>query len=250
LWPAAARAVSSSSVGLRIGSILSAMMSLACAGHAGSGANGIDSSIADETRAQAVDAAPFDSVADAPPELSMDGKADVDPCVRVCPSAEPAEGDACDDGPPCEYGDDPQIECNRVYACLSGRFSRFQPAFVSVCPSVLAPGCPPTRGSVAVGRACDTVDLRCPYADGECDCVSQGSDGGAFWLCFFPHNSSVLNDASCPLPRPNLGAACSLPPNAICQYEPICVYQACSPCGKWVNGGVARGLIHLPDAGH
>lgn len=174
-------------------------------------------------------------------------------CPAACPLTEPAEGDPCDLWEQCEYGEDPLLECNRVYFCSLGVFQKWKFNDASVCVPGLASGCPATRASVTVGGACRSEGLRCAYMEGECDCA-QG-----LWHCF-PDNPQ-LGVAHCTFPRPRLSTACS-PQSDRCEYEPICQAEACSACGKWemvpfacstappmTDGGTLPDAAPAPDGG-
>ena len=212
---------------------LMTLVALAGGGSARAAMNGLDGSLVSDTGA-AVDAA-SDVVGD-----SLDAGTDADACAKTCPAAEPAVGDHCDFPVECEYGNDPRVECNRLYTCSSGHFQILQEDDAG-CPTVLAAGCPPTRASLTAGAACTPMGLQCTYVEGECQCEMSAADGGSAWFCL-PENSLVGSDAVCPVPRPRLGTPCSL--QSACSYESNCTFQSCNPCGGWVLDYVPCG--HAP----
>jgi MYXO-CTERM domain-containing protein len=211
---------------------------------------GSDASIPTDAAEAGGDAAPdavLDATLDGTPEAGPDSGA----CRMACPATEPAEGDPCTDQGPCEYGDDPSIDCNRVYWCdRSGHFQRGAPYSDASCPSMLAPGCPPDRASVTPGETCAGPEtFRCPYADGECDCDPNSRDDGASWACF-PRQTLIASPQDCPARRPRLGTACPKE-QLVCSYGssfPACTYQGCdtSSCSVWFFGNVACGAPPLP----
>jgi hypothetical protein len=137
-----------------------------------------------------------------------------------CPSSPPAAGSACvstKGGPKCEYGSNPDPNCNQTFVCTSNVWVD-QTSGTICAPQSL---CPATYASVPNGQTCTTNQLSCAYAEGECICTT--SVGGLAtttpqWDCF-------PKQQGCPSPRPDIGSACSTP-------DQSCDYGACS-------GGVA-----------
>lgn len=140
-----------------------------------------------------------------------------------CPSSAPQNGASCDvPNLWCEYGNDPNLNCNTVAQCSAGSWSVQAPQ-QGECPTPSNPSaCPATFASVPVGQHCgDLVGTTCSYPQGFCGC-SVGSGGPypedasavATWICDAPAQG-------CPQPRPKLGTACS-------QEGLECDYSSCS----------------------
>jgi hypothetical protein len=137
-----------------------------------------------------------------------------------CPAAPPAEGGICSvDQLSCEYGSDPNFECNTVAQCVGGRWQlRIPPPNTQVCPSPgLRKDCPATFAQAGQGASCAPPGFECDYPQGRCDCsVGFGGPvqldaGSGHWSCEAPPKG-------CPQPRPRLGAACSTSPSLVCDY--------------------------------
>jgi hypothetical protein len=140
----------------------------------------------------------------------------------ACPSSAPTESAACSPvGLECEYGSNPNPDCNQLWDCTTAGWSN--DTAKTGCPP--AGDCPPSYAAAmgtgaAVTCALAEEDLTCSYPQGTCIC-SDGSlptVGGPDWMC-------IPATASCPSPRPALGSACSDPGTE-------CDYGACS-------GGIA-----------
>ena len=144
--------------------------------------------------------------------------------TTACPPTLPTNGDPC--GTPklaCEYGSSTLLMCNLVATCNGGKWNiPFPPPGPPPpqCSNVNSPKCPPSYASVPVGQSCSAeYPLFCNYPETACACtVAQGgpfpADAAAVakWYC-----GGKPSDPSCPLPRPKLGTACSVP-DAMCDY--------------------------------
>lgn len=151
----------------------------------------------------------------------LDGSPAHDASKPNCPNAIPAPGGQCAPyGTTCEYGDDPNLQCNTIASCSSvGSWQVNEPS--GECPTPPnASGCPSSFGDVPVGDHCGAlVGLTCSYEQGFCGC-SVGSGGPypadasavATWVCDAP-------ETNCPLPRPQLGTACAQD-GLQCDYSP------------------------------
>ncbi len=148
-----------------------------------------------------------------------------------CPAAAPGHGASCShQGLTCEYGSDPNMNCNVVAQCES---STWIATSISngECPTLPnTSACPATFASVPVGDHCGAlVGTTCSYSQGFCGCSVGG--GGPYpedaaavatWMCDAP-------ESGCPTPRPKLGTSCS---NEGLQ----CDYSTCSlPTGASVT---------------
>lgn len=110
-----------------------------------------------------------------------------------CPSA----GTPCAEGGQlCEEGESPNPICNATVICLDGRWVTLSSARCRPVEST-APDCP---GSVPA------VDSDCAVS-GRCLFPTTPDGGSAFCRCQLGHWE--CERATCPLPRPNLGAPCS-----------------------------------------
>jgi hypothetical protein len=151
-----------------------------------------------------------------------DGGPTSDAPSPYCPSTAPGQGGSCShDGVSCEYGSDPNINCNIVAICVGGSWN-VSSMSNGECPTPPNPSdCPATFASVPVGQHCgNLVGTTCSYQQGFCGC-SVGSGGPypadaaavATWVCDAP-------EAGCPLPRPRLGTSCT-------QDALQCDYSSC-----------------------
>jgi hypothetical protein len=126
-----------------------------------------------------------------------------------CPATTPSGGTACPvPGMECEYGDDPNPECNDIETCDSNGLWSY-PAPVPACP----PGtCPATYAQVPQGQGCTPEGLDCAYAEGQCNCAPTVPVSGPdpVWQCSMPA-------AGCPEPRPRIGSSCTQP-GLSCDY--------------------------------
>jgi len=102
--------------------------------------------------------------------------------IPVCPSAATAFGAPCalPFGTHCEYGDDPEPNCNTVAWCDPTNGWEVQsPIAGSACPTVLPATCPSTFAAAQSGgaAACSGTVSQCIYPEGNCDCeqLSLGS---------------------------------------------------------------------------
>ena len=149
------------------------------------------------------------------PDSGTDGGSDGSTSMG-CPTSPPAPGSACvttKGGPKCEYGSNPDPNCNQMFVCVSNAW--VDQSTGTLCqPQSL---CPTTYSAVPNGVDCANDQLSCAYPQGECICTK--SFGGLqrttpAWDCF-PAQSG------CPAPRPDIGSACT-------QQGQQCNYGACS----------------------
>ncbi len=139
-----------------------------------------------------------------------------------CPASLPAPATSCDDFLlECEYGSDPDLDCNTQAACQPGGWVITPAQMSPSCPTSApgAGGCPATYAGVAVGTACGMTEIDCAYPQGMCACafpegpvVGPGQDRK--WFCEQPAQG-------CPEPRPKLGTACAT-------EQQSCDYGTCS----------------------
>jgi hypothetical protein len=166
-----------------------------------------------------------------------------------CPSSPPASNTPCTIPLSCEYGDDPDPQCNTLASCENDSWTTSPPIEAS-CPT--SPpgtrGCPVSFSQVPVGQAC-VIAAECAYPQGRCACTEQVSgpaqpNGGSTWVCETP-------GAGCPEPRPLAGTSCNANPNLTCDYGactlPGGVNMQCTD-GAWVIGFSA--CPDVAGAGH
>jgi hypothetical protein len=126
----------------------------------------------------------------------------------LCPASAPAGGTPCPAvGLECEYGTNPNPECNYGEMCTVNGWS--YPAPTIACP----PGtCPATYADVPQGQTCMPSTLDCAYSQGQCNCASTVPVAGPNpeWQCSTPA-------AGCANPRPRIGSAC-MQPGLDCDY--------------------------------
>jgi hypothetical protein len=137
-----------------------------------------------------------------------------------CPSTQPAEGSSCSvEQMFCEYGNDPNMQCNVIAQCSLGHWTVMKPG--GQCPTPPNPSaCPATFASVPVGQHCGTlVGTTCDYPQGFCGCAvpqmgpyPEDASAVAIWTCDSP-------EPGCPMPRPKLGTSCTQE-GLQCDYSP------------------------------
>ena len=148
----------------------------------------------------------------------------VDGSTLQCPSSPPAGGSTCnEEAVKCEYGTNPDPNCNQLFVCKSGAW--LDQSLGGVCAPQSQ--CPASYAQVPVGQDCTSDTLGCGYPEGECICTK--SFGGLqktipAWDCF-------AKVEGCPSPRPDIGSSCTTPSTQLCDYG------ACS-------GGVALSCIN------
>ena len=151
-----------------------------------------------------------DSAKDAPP-----------PPPNGCPTSPPAGGASCSsaqDQLRCEYGNNPDPDCNQMFFCNQGTWQ--DESSGTICPP--QSDCPAAYSDIPANQNCSPNGLQCAYPQGECICTT--SFGGLqkqmpAWDC-------IPATSGCPSPRPDIGSPCSS------VNEIQCDYGACS-------GGVA-----------
>lgn len=120
-----------------------------------------------------------------------------------CPPSAPSGGTACPvAGMVCEYGDNPNPECNDIETCGSNGLWSYPPP-EPACPSGT---CPATYAQVPRGQDCTPQGLDCAYSEGQCNCAPTlpASGPNPVWQCSMPA-------AGCPEPRPRIGDSCTQP---------------------------------------
>lgn len=132
-----------------------------------------------------------------------------------CPASPPAAAAACQPiGLECEYGTDPNAQCNQLFLCdPSGTWQEMTSGGICLPPDAAA-ACPATYASVPTSKQCSPDQLQCDYPQGTCFCTTNhGGPTGTqnpTWGC-------VPTPPGCPSTRPHLGDACSQP-NLDCNY--------------------------------
>jgi hypothetical protein len=166
--------------------------------------------------------------------VGTDGGANDGGLSPVCPAQVPATSSACSrPGVTCEYGTDPDYNCNTRAQCNQQpggyAFWNVQSPGIRECPTPPNPAaCPATFGAVPQGSSCSTQMLVCWYPQGECGCVPPLvgpvllDAGNDHWVCAAP--------ANCPSPRPKFGSPCT-------QDGQVCDYGSCGrpPSGVMVK---------------
>ena len=139
--------------------------------------------------------------------------------VPGCPVSPPSLGAPCaKQGLACEYGSDPNVNCNTVARCQSGAWQVTPPGDLVTCPTPgIVPGCPASFAQVPQGSVCSPNGLICGYPQGRCACTYGFGGpvpidaGSGYWHCENPNSG-------CPSPRPRIGSSCSVPANVVCDY--------------------------------
>jgi hypothetical protein len=166
--------------------------------------------------------------------------ADTSPTVSgPCPAVAPHEGDPCarvDLG--CEYGADPNPNCNSLAECKTASGSLQWTIRHGVGSGLFAGSCPTRDGgaSCSGGATLACSDgLSCNHPSGRCACVHQiPGDAGPptpptlQWVCDGAGKS-------CPAQRPVLGSVCDTAESTTCTYHASCIEMSCH-AGVWVLG--------------
>ena len=131
--------------------------------------------------------------------------------ATACPAAQPTPGATCYVAFDCEYGSDPDVDCDTVVSCIGGHWTVTTTPATTGCGTTNPPACPATYATL--GTSCVSGES-CSYPEARCDCSSQcgmaghiGPDGGpeAEWCC----PDAPESGGQCPSPRPRLGTECS-----------------------------------------
>jgi hypothetical protein len=133
------------------------------------------------------------------------------PAMPTCPTSEPSSADSCT-APgtvTCEYGTNPEPDCNDLWQCVAGHWSMSNPG---ACPPQAT--CPSTAPT-GTNSTCTANQQTCPFADATCVCTSDPGglprEGGPYWDC-------IPITAGCPGTRPDLGTPCSASDTLDCDY--------------------------------
>jgi hypothetical protein len=129
----------------------------------------------------------------------------------------------------CEYGSNPNPNCDNVVTCDATGWSFPTPGVA--CPMGT---CPASYSAVPQGKQCTPLGLDCAYPQGQCNCADSVpvSQPNPVWLCSTPQTG-------CPEPRPDLGSSCSQP-GLSCDYG-ACTGGIAMSCqdGYWQRAEVA-----------
>lgn len=144
-------------------------------------------------------------------DVAGDAQAVAPSWSRVCPGERPLPGDPC---PTrfliCEYGDDPNVDCNAVLECTESGWRGSLPSGAT-CPTPTGadPSCP--AFDLALDTTCEHLGSTCTYATGLCACSAKPGYGGALrWGC-------IPLPPGCPASRPRFGATCTTE-GRLCDY--------------------------------
>jgi hypothetical protein len=130
-----------------------------------------------------------------------------------CPASLPTAGAACaPSGVRCEYGNDPNPQCNVVVTCQGSAGWSAPPPGVHCTPGT----CPASYADVPQGKDCTPQGLDCAYPQGQCNCAGTLPVSGPnpVWQCSTPASG-------CPEPRPREGSPCT-------SAGQTCDYGACT----------------------
>jgi hypothetical protein len=153
-----------------------------------------------------------------------DGSTTSDACIGTnctnpppngCPTSPPANASACteaQDQLKCEYGTNPEPDCNQMFFCNQGHWQDQSSGTICAPQSQ----CPASYAAVPANQVCSPVDFSCAYPQGECIC-SMGEGvvkQNPTWEC-------LPAVSGCPSPRADLGTSCDVP-------DQQCDYGSCS----------------------
>jgi hypothetical protein len=163
------------------------------------------------------------------------------PWSPVCPPSAPAPGSSCTQQTvQCEYGGATwNVACDVVVQCENGVWTTIKPSFEACTPQPgpNPPECPASYAAVPQGATC-AGSTSCTYPEAVCSCSyplggppPPNLDGGinGYWSC--------VPEPGCPMPRPRLGAACSIE-GTFCTYETCSYGQTCIN-GVWQSSPMA-----------
>ncbi|HEY1695362.1 MAG TPA: hypothetical protein VGG39_24505 [Polyangiaceae bacterium] len=132
----------------------------------------------------------------------------------ACPGSAPVAESACTGSFECEYGDDPDVSCDTVATCNSGRWL-VRPA-TQGCAISAGAGCPATYAALLQQSLCTPENLECAFAEARCTCATHCGMVGrpeATWCC----PDAPQSGNGCPSPRPRIGSTCSTS-GTVCDY--------------------------------
>jgi hypothetical protein len=124
--------------------------------------------------------------------------------LTACPAAAPAQGTQCTGSSSqiwCEYGSDPNSDCNTIAYCTSSGWQVSAAGDLNGdqnCPTVLTTACPATFATAANSGDVCTAIVNCQYPEGLCVCDQVG---GAL--------ECTASAAGCPATRPLAGTSCN-----------------------------------------
>ena len=166
-----------------------------------------------------------------------------------CPAQRPQVNAPCSvPGSTCEYGASPDMQCNRVFACVAGVGGNAwleRPSdrcLARACPkepadTLTLDGRPCDLGDADAGAITDADEVVCPMSNGICACTT-GPDGAHAharqWVCVRP------TTADCRARRPRAGEACSGDlwcDYGSCKFKRGVLMQCTS--GIWLTGGAS-----------
>ena len=148
---------------------------------------------------------------DAEVDAARDAGHDAGPS-SPCPANVQTAGATCTvNSLACEYGSDPDLDCDTVMTCETLKWVETVTPDPSSCSTVNGNACPATLAQVPVGSSC-TSSVSCYYPDARCECASHLPEINLVWSCDIPSGTT-----SCPIPRPRLGSVCTMP-NEECDY--------------------------------
>ena len=129
-----------------------------------------------------------------------------------CPVTAPANDATCTAGQDqlkCEYGSNPEPDCNQFFFCNQGHWQDQSSGTICAPQS----DCPSSYAAVPQNQDCTPTELTCAYPQGECICTT--SFGGVQKQT--PSWSCLPVQSGCPSPRADLGTPCSTE-NLQCDY--------------------------------
>jgi hypothetical protein len=140
----------------------------------------------------------------------------------ACPATMPSAGSTCAVTFQCEYGSDPDVDCDTVMACATGHWAFSSMPSTTACSTTSSASCPATFADLGADK-CTSASESCFYPEARCACSSQcgpvgqiGPDGGPelSWCC----PDAPEEGPQCPSPRPRLGTPCAAATGIQCDY--------------------------------
>jgi hypothetical protein len=129
------------------------------------------------------------------------------PLSSSCPATPPSSGGACSVSLECEYGVDPDVDCDTVATCMSGQW-QIRAAPGTPCSTALGPDCPASYSALDQSMTCSPVGTACAYPEARCGCATHCDMFGRqtpFWCC----DDAPPTTPACPSPRPRIGSSCT-----------------------------------------
>jgi hypothetical protein len=161
--------------------------------------------------------------------------AGIDAATDSCPTSQPSTASRCGTSLTCEYGSDPDVNCDALLGCLDGGWTITSEPEEAGCGKTSSASCPAAFSEMTEGAPCSAPSAECYYPEARCWCDTPGAEPLA-WDCDIattPTDNGRIPDTACPEPRPRLGTPCSASElGLMCVYGDPCWLLHCLS-GAW-----------------